>query len=1053
MRNLKRALSLALASVMLLGMMVVGAGAASYPDVDDADNVEAIEVLNAVKVMIGDHGSFNPDKAVNRHEMAAIMARLVLGPEGAENYVGTHPFTDVYPWADKYVAACYENGLVNGTSATTFGGSAPLTAVQAAAMMLRALGYKDLSKGATDWRAPVTAAANRIRLFADVASNPSEQLTRNQVAQLALNTLKSPMVDTKEGLNITGNNGDYTFTISGDREYVVRSSTNHPVSGAIMRTEIQGGGADGLNGYALELGEHLYNGKLRLTDDIDDFGRPSRHWEYDGQEIGTYAKEELLRASYTVAVKGGTVYTDVGAEACDYDLDYYVNGNLLGTADTTAEANKLVRRNDDDLRTTDRGVLTEVYVNTQEQELTIVEIHTWLAQALIDYDSKNERISLEIYTGRDSVDPTKVISITKWLELEDFPTITGLKEDDFVMVTMAGPNVSLNTKDIMSLGEPAVVSDAYVSAYSSKPSNGDNHKLDDGRLKKVTADGKEYNISAEAYWDPEYLYDYSNDSQQLDGHRYDLLLDEYGYLLGIKNVTAAENVFFIVGYDDNTPVWGSGVDKARVIFPDGTMSEVNVKPKNASANLPGRDDPKLNTWYSYTVDADGVYVVSGMTDRQFAEVRNTVLDSGKINSTYTTMASSTVTSLSYNVRNDATAPTYVFGNDASVYIAVELDSSNRIDEINGVTTGIKSVNISPKAGTLRDTVGRPLDTTNYNVFGLYDKNGYVTYAVVVGEDGSTADNLVYLTSGITGSYYDTDIKEYVYQYDAITADSSEIVTINSLVRKSGANEVGGWLAEDSLYKAYYDSKGFVTRMDVRGDRNIDTNDDTYVDTAVYNTQAYKDAGYGLYTLTNDTQALKLSGNTLYLNATQNNDQYVLITGDTKFFVENTDDPDNGYELYPNASSALAALGTGNLISKNGVPANKALIAMICDTATGYAKTIIIRDHKYEGGNTTPSGSFSWSTADIYKRGANDFCLRIRGLTNTTGTNQNLELDFKLYRVVDNGTGYYLGGATENWIVPSPCKDTLYATYSWDLVPGMYYFTLNGQTSNYFTVNP
>ncbi len=33
MRNLKRALSLALASVMLLGMMVVGTGA-SYADVD-----------------------------------------------------------------------------------------------------------------------------------------------------------------------------------------------------------------------------------------------------------------------------------------------------------------------------------------------------------------------------------------------------------------------------------------------------------------------------------------------------------------------------------------------------------------------------------------------------------------------------------------------------------------------------------------------------------------------------------------------------------------------------------------------------------------------------------------------------------------------------------------------------------------------------------------------------------------------------------------------------------------------------------------------------------
>ena len=61
MRNLKRALSLALASVMLMGMMVVGSSAASYPDVDDQDHVEAIEVLSAVGVIVGDNGNFRPE--------------------------------------------------------------------------------------------------------------------------------------------------------------------------------------------------------------------------------------------------------------------------------------------------------------------------------------------------------------------------------------------------------------------------------------------------------------------------------------------------------------------------------------------------------------------------------------------------------------------------------------------------------------------------------------------------------------------------------------------------------------------------------------------------------------------------------------------------------------------------------------------------------------------------------------------------------------------------------------------------------------------------------
>ena len=52
MRNLKRALSLALASVMLLGMMVVGTSA-SYPDVKATDNEEAIAVMQLLKIMEG----------------------------------------------------------------------------------------------------------------------------------------------------------------------------------------------------------------------------------------------------------------------------------------------------------------------------------------------------------------------------------------------------------------------------------------------------------------------------------------------------------------------------------------------------------------------------------------------------------------------------------------------------------------------------------------------------------------------------------------------------------------------------------------------------------------------------------------------------------------------------------------------------------------------------------------------------------------------------------------------------------------------------------------
>jgi len=49
MRNLKRALSLALSTVMLLGMMVVGTGA-SYADVTSKHNQEAIDEIGRAHV-------------------------------------------------------------------------------------------------------------------------------------------------------------------------------------------------------------------------------------------------------------------------------------------------------------------------------------------------------------------------------------------------------------------------------------------------------------------------------------------------------------------------------------------------------------------------------------------------------------------------------------------------------------------------------------------------------------------------------------------------------------------------------------------------------------------------------------------------------------------------------------------------------------------------------------------------------------------------------------------------------------------------------------------
>ena len=82
MRNLKRALSLALAAIMLIGMMVVSASAAGFDDFSDKDeivNKDAVSMLTILGVINGkeDGSFFDPAGNVTRAEMAKMIATVL----------------------------------------------------------------------------------------------------------------------------------------------------------------------------------------------------------------------------------------------------------------------------------------------------------------------------------------------------------------------------------------------------------------------------------------------------------------------------------------------------------------------------------------------------------------------------------------------------------------------------------------------------------------------------------------------------------------------------------------------------------------------------------------------------------------------------------------------------------------------------------------------------------------------------------------------------------------------------------------------------------------
>ena len=217
MRNLKRALSLALAAVMVLSMMVIGAGAVNLDDFSDKDeivNTEAVTVLTTLNVINGkDDGSYDPTGIVTRAEMAKIICVVLNGGnDPALGASSTHTYTDtVNHWAEAYIEYCTQLGIVAGKGDGTFDPNGTVTATEAAKMLLVALGYNASFEGmvGANWAISTNVLANQNKLYGGLSIDVDAGLTRDNAAQMAYNALNCEMVAYTYAL-VTGADGSLT---------------------------------------------------------------------------------------------------------------------------------------------------------------------------------------------------------------------------------------------------------------------------------------------------------------------------------------------------------------------------------------------------------------------------------------------------------------------------------------------------------------------------------------------------------------------------------------------------------------------------------------------------------------------------------------------------------------------------------------------------------------------------------------------------------------------------------------------------------------------------
>ena len=598
---MKKLLALVLALVMSMSLVTISN--AAFKDADKIDYKEAVDVMNAVGVFIGDEkGNFNAKENLTREQAAKIIAYLELGSKAADALVGGATFTDVASsrWSAGFVGYCAQAGIVSGVGDSKFDPAGQLTALQFGKMLLVELGYDAKAAGmvGTDWAINTSKLMAGTKLMDGISGSVNQVLTREKAAQMCLNALKTPTVEyATKGSNITVNGAEINFGASTPTYVTNTVAKEQTISNDTLTNSKE---------YTIELGEKLFKKLVLENNTTDAFGRPTHTWKLSTTKIGEYADEATL--TYTKEVELGDVYADLGLSKTTTANEFWQDGKENKTLPSFA------KKDDSALSGSANGVLTQIYydsdANDGKGEIIVVQINTYAAKVASVTKASgavDRYITLSKLSARDDLN-------TKY-ETEDFAA------KDLVSYTCAY-NKSSGQYEIQSVKALEKSVTGTLTQWTG---------TDTGNSKSsFTVDGTKYNYSNKA------------DIRKADGataatiasfkvneSELDVYLDDYGYALYVVGTKVADNYAVVIGLG-NTNAYGSETFGATLLLADGTKKEVTAKYSTddngnrvkLSANDPSNNkdrvdydvtrnknlvDDVVGDLVKYYVNKDGVY--------------------------------------------------------------------------------------------------------------------------------------------------------------------------------------------------------------------------------------------------------------------------------------------------------------------------------------------------------------------------------------------------------------------------------------------------------------
>ena len=761
---MKKFLSLVLALVMTMSLVTISAGAKDFDDNGDIDYKEAVDVISALGIVDGySDGSFRPDGSLTRGAAAKIICNLILGPTTASALSATTaPFKDV-PTTNVFagfITYCAQQGIISGYADGTFRPTGTLTGNAFMKMLLGALGYDSSIEGYTgsNWQVNVTKQAIGIGLKdGNDEFVGSKAVTRQEAALYALNMLKATMVeyDTKSTVVV----GDVQISTSSTRTDV--SNENGRTDGNIKDDD------------KMQFAEKYFtNLKLDGTG-ADDFGRPANVWTYKSDEVGTYAKTNDLVATFTAKVTSADVYDAVGKSVYDSlddgksDLVSYIDGVKTEVKASDVE-NYVEKNNTTKVNESGNGMLTEVYLD-DDNNVTIVSINTYVFQAVSDYSSSKDSVSLT--TAGD----TNITLSDNTLDGDDFD-IEDIKADDYILVTAVKDGSRYDVKTIAV----AEVVTGTVNSYKSEDS--------------VTIGDTTYKYSLTAL-------DESDDSGVKNtmytvGQEAAVVLDSYGYIIAVDAAVVSNNYVYISEFAQPSGL-SSGKVVASAFFTDGTSDDITIKELLGSSSkdkmIPSGDKTANAGWYTYSVNSSDEYSLYKVESKYFQnKTDDAAADwglTGSFNYNSATGAENAVT-INDKVKflaqsNGELNSSDLKANDKTIVIV-----NNKADDDVTVYTGVSNLPDIELAGanaTAKLTV--LANSSDYAYYVYIETTGNVS--ISGGED----TKLVYFVE-YDGQHRGTD-NEIYYTYTTLDGTSEKDVAADSQI---------GLLGTSDIYKAFYKSR-------------------------------------------------------------------------------------------------------------------------------------------------------------------------------------------------------------------------------------------------------